>query len=271
MAWTPPAGCYRRAGFQGNFAGKGLNELVAVKAGLREQIQKNRETWTEDEEAIWRHNMRLVKSWENDIRRGREDAPPGYTAHIQPTPSPRPSPSPTPTPTTPAPTPTPTTPTPTPAPAPTPTPPPSPTPTPTPAPEPTPTQPEAPSPGPGTPPPPNDDDTPLAVDLTPTPTPAPEPSPPTPSPTPTTPAIEDDGPFDSTMPGEGEDDGLEKLKLDDANKWDDEIGQTDVSALLDKWKVDRDKQIEDQKTDTTPKNDQGWTNPWSGADNPWSS
>lgn len=258
MAWTPPAGCYRRSGFQGNFAGKGLNELVEVKAALREQV-KNIGNWTEDEEAIHRHNMRLVSSWENDIRKGREDAPPGYTAHIQPTPSPTP-----PKPTYP-PAPTPTQP-----PSPTPTPPPTPTPTPTPAPGPTPTQPGAPSPGPTTPPPPNDDDTPLSPDLTPTPTPAPEPSPPAPTPTPATPAIEDDGPFDSTIPGE-EDNGLEKLELDDINKWDDEIGKTDVSALLDKWKVDRDKQLEDQKTDTTPKNDQGWTNPWSGADNPWSS
>ena len=267
MAWTPPAGCYRRAGFQGPFAGKGLNELVEVKAALAEQFQKNYKTWTDDEAAIHRHNMRLVKSWENDIRKGREDAPPGYTEHIKPTPSPTPPkptypPAPTPTP-PPAPSPTPTTPT--------STPPPAPAPAPTPAPGPTPTQPGAPSPGPDTPPPPNDDDTPLAIDLTPTPTPAPEPSPPSPTPTPTTPAIEDDGPFDSSIPGEGEDNGLEKLELNDINKWDDKIGETDVSALLDKWKVDRDKQIEDQKTDTTPKNDQGWTNPWSGAENPWSS
>ena len=100
MAWTPPAGCYRRAGFQGPYAGKGLENLVEVKAALKEQVQ-NSDSWTEDEEAIYHHNTRLVKSWENDIRAGREDAPPGYTAHIKPTPSPtptRPTPSPAPIP-----------------------------------------------------------------------------------------------------------------------------------------------------------------------------
>ena len=162
MGWTPPAGCYRSAGFQGPYAGKGLENLVEVKAALREQMG-NIANWTEEERAIHIHNSKLVRSYENDIRAGRAQAPAGYSVPS----SRRPSPSPTPTPTQPRPTQ------------------PSPTQPVAPSPSPTPTQPGAPSPGPNTPSPPNDDGQPLAIDLTPTPTPAPTPAPtPTPEPNP---------------------------------------------------------------------------------------
>lgn len=83
MAWQKPSGCYRRAGFQGNFAGKNADHLDEVEKGLQEQIA-NIDNWTEDERAQYTYNSRLLKQYRNDERKAR-----GEGNRPRPTPPPR--------------------------------------------------------------------------------------------------------------------------------------------------------------------------------------